>query len=421
MELLSYAFDSTCTFNFRKCVFKFENREFAMVPGDTYTCDVVHTIAKNSTERDAIFQLIHRFLYRYGWANRCSFHFAGHVAQGISQQSSLNDIKFTFIINRKYRNLLVNFDRIVPPVAPELELALSLFNDANYTNDLFYRFLCFWKILQINLPGRRKLPAHKWIDDRFSDGTVSLPGYLHDLVPSGTSLGEFLKDECRNAIAHITREPTVLSYKASDCEKIGRACTAIEPFVEYFIRRALDMPEHHDNIEVLAMEGRQLPAATRVNHDLFVHRWLARAQRGVEAKIDTGDRFISLWIAFNAWMKGKYGEDSSDRYLIDQVKSSNELQNMYRYLIDNSGDFSDNLGKIKRYTVSNMRFVNDESRVRKYDDTFESLIEVIYQIRCNLFHGRKNISEDKKDFELVCLAYAILLPLLKTCLGEYGN
>jgi len=67
-----------------------------------------------------------------------------------------------------------------------------------------------------------------------------------------------------------------------------------------------------------------------------------------------------------------------------------------------------------------MRDIDDGNRIRRYDGIFESLIEVIYQIRCNLFHGRKDTREDEKDFKLICLSYNILLPLFKEYLGRYG-
>lgn len=60
-----------------------------------------------------------------------------------------------------------------------------------------------------------------------------------------------------------------------------------------------------------------------------------------------------------------------------------------------------------------MRFVNNNNNVTKYDGSFKSLIEAFYKIRCNLFHGRKNPDEDKKDYELVCLSYDILLLLFE--------
>ncbi len=49
--------------------------------------------------------------------------------------------------------------------------------------------------------------------------------------------------------------------------------------------------------------------------EIFTERWLHRAERQQEF-LDDGDRFISLWIAFNGWMKGRFGENKSDRTLM---------------------------------------------------------------------------------------------------------
>ena len=43
---------------------------------------------------------------------------------------------------------------------------------------------------------------------------------------------------------------------------------------------------------------------------------------------------------------------------------------------------------------------------------FHKLMDVIYQIRNNLFHGHKS-PDDKDDQESVTLAYSILSPLLR--------
>ena len=47
-----------------------------------------------------------------------------------------------------------------------------------------------------------------------------------------------------------------------------------------------------------------------INYEIFADKWLERAERR-KVFVDDGDRFISLWIAFNGWMKGKYGEDKT--------------------------------------------------------------------------------------------------------------
>lgn len=149
------------------------------------------------------------------------------------------------------------------------------------------------------------------------------------------------------------------------------------------------------------------------NWEIFTEKWLERAERGRRI-IDDGDRFICLWIAFNGWMRGKFGEDIGDRNQIESVKRIQGFSRLFDNLKMQDADFRRNLDELERFTVVDMRFRDGCEKTVRYDGTFESLIEVIYQIRCNLFHGRKDIAEDKKDIELVGLAYRILLPLFKT-------
>lgn len=158
---------------------------------------------------------------------------------------------------------------------------------------------------------------------------------------------------------------------------------------------------------------------TWINYEIFTQKWLERAKR-INKCIDEGDKFISLWIAFNGWMKGKFGEDKRDCDLINKVKSLKDFKDAFEDLKREDCCFKDNLNELKRYSIVNMRYINNTNRERRYNGTFESLIEAIYQIRCNLFHGRKDIEEDKKDFKLVCLAYDILLPLFQKYIEKYG-
>ena len=148
-----------------------------------------------------------------------------------------------------------------------------------------------------------------------------------------------------------------------------------------------------------------------INYKIFTEKWLQRAERGKEY-IDDGDRFISLWIAFNGWMKGEFGEAVKDLTLVKRVKESGEVQQIFENM-KNDKKFGELLQQLSTYTVADMRYPNDSSRLKRYESNLASLMDVLYQVRCNLFHGRKDIEEDKKDFQLICLSYRILLPFLK--------
>lgn len=152
-----------------------------------------------------------------------------------------------------------------------------------------------------------------------------------------------------------------------------------------------------------------------MEHDVFIREWLKRAERGENEPVDDADRFISLWIAFNGWLKKKYGENTNDRRMVERAKENKTLKEIFIELStsDSDRDFIINLSQLMRYRVIDMRDPSNEQREKGCTGDFESFLDTIYQIRCNLFHGRKNFEEDQKDKELVTLALKLLHPLFK--------
>ncbi len=157
-----------------------------------------------------------------------------------------------------------------------------------------------------------------------------------------------------------------------------------------------------------------------MEHDVFIREWLKRAERGENEPVDDADRFISLWIAFNGWLKKKYGENNSDRKMINGAKGNKTLKAIFRKLSTSDRDFIINLTQLMRYRVIDMRDPSNEQREKRCTGDLESFLDTIYQIRCNLFHGRKNFEEDKKARELVTLALKLLRPLFKKHLEKHG-
>ncbi len=143
-----------------------------------------------------------------------------------------------------------------------------------------------------------------------------------------------------------------------------------------------------------------------MDYSRFTKEWYKRATD--ERDLDTPDRFLNLWISFNGWMKNKYGESLQDKQLLQKVKREESLKQAFEVKKDSLDDL---LSDLKRFSVLDMRDETNKERIKNFDDSFESLIEVLYQIRCNLFHGRKCVDEDENDKRLVELAYKILQPI----------
>jgi hypothetical protein len=157
----------------------------------------------------------------------------------------------------------------------------------------------------------------------------------------------------------------------------------------------------------------------------FTKEWIKRSRR--KWKLDDGDKFISLWIAFNGWMRATYCEIpvsqnhelpqkeihkmKQDRYQLNCVKVDSRLESTFNSLKDRKNSFSKRLQELRSYEVLDMRDIVNYQATTCYDGAFPSLIEVLYSVRCNLFHGRKNTEQNTRDLKLVTLSYHILYAL----------
>lgn len=156
-----------------------------------------------------------------------------------------------------------------------------------------------------------------------------------------------------------------------------------------------------------------------MDYDNFIREWFKRAERA-KVCIDDADKFISLWIAFNAWLKKEYRECKHDFEMIEKAKGNNGLKETFRELPNGDKDFQKNLRKLMKYVVPDTRDPENEQKLKKCTGDYESFLDTVYQIRCNLFHGTKNIEENKRDKELVTLALKLLHPLFKKHIGDQG-
>lgn len=131
-------------------------------------------------------------------------------------------------------------------------------------------------------------------------------------------------------------------------------------------------------------------------------------------------KFIFLWFCFNAWLAYKSNE-SNDRCMINWLKRTNNYSDI-RIAFENikNPETIDELVKL-----SPIR--RDESHPRQGQDIyisdkndFDNIVEAIYRIRCNLFHGRKD-ADDKRDRQLVQACGNILSVWIGKLVEEWKN
>ena len=272
MMLMSYGFDSNnCYFDFKRCLFEYKGREFLLYPGNMRECDSFDTLVLNDEDADKAFELIHEFLYLFGWANQCAFHFVGGCGLGnANRKLMLQRTGPVYRCPRGFWNSRVQMILMADPKCSEAFMkAMSLYNDANYSNDIFYRFFCLFKIIDLPINGRKYNPS-VWINANLQ---YFSPNQFTDKVFQPThDLGIFLQDECRNAIAHIYRndksKSSVISYSSKDYEKISIACSILMPFVRGFIEKEIGVPQ---TVAVNVLSQEDLPRTRSLEIEKLGH------------------------------------------------------------------------------------------------------------------------------------------------------
>lgn len=156
----------------------------------------------------------------------------------------------------------------------------------------------------------------------------------------------------------------------------------------------------------------------------MITSWYRRSlsNKGSPCSFDTFDRFIALWISFNGFYvwelyseaKGSCGNgEPTDYHFIKAIREKDEYKEIYITLLKNRSysyliaGFFDLLNGDSFVThfkgrVADLRHPNSETKATKFDDinNFSQFIGVVYQIRCNLFHGNKSI-DNESDLKLV--------------------
>ena len=137
----------------------------------------------------------------------------------------------------------------------------------------------------------------------------------------------------------------------------------------------------------------------------LVDGWHARARR----EDDHVTSFVFLWFCFNAWLACESGEDI-DRAMIDWLISRQAQTSQLRAAYDSAMRSEVFVGYVRALAdqspiVSNGRRPR-EVRIYSLED-FAGIVNGVYQVRCNLFHGSKRAG-DSRDETLIRTCARIL-------------
>lgn len=149
--------------------------------------------------------------------------------------------------------------------------------------------------------------------------------------------------------------------------------------------------------------------------------WFSRASE----QSDEFDRFVALWFAFNALYNEFYPTpDSSERQAIDAFvfATANRLDGRTMARILGKPEVLFFQARIIRDVRGGARDTAEDAIILASEDRpprrrLKALLMILYQVRCNLFHGNKTYGRDS-DNEVVRNAAKVLMEVLQGYLGE---
>jgi hypothetical protein len=134
-------------------------------------------------------------------------------------------------------------------------VALSLFREGTASNSLYYRFLCYWKILELSsvaLRANKKKPRRPidWINKTVAQNKWILDHtHVCESALATKTIGAYLKAECRNAIAHVMPKHKLPLDSRESTSKIYAAVIVVEYLADIFIRTELSLDESNTKDE----------------------------------------------------------------------------------------------------------------------------------------------------------------------------
>jgi hypothetical protein len=206
----------------------------------------IDTVVLDEKDDDLAFEQIHEFLYLFGWENQSYFHFLNSSAMSGGRDLLLRRQEPLMNIPRRLHNITRFLLMSDSNASTDFKKAIALYNDAKYTQDVFYRFFCLYKILDLPVLGKTRNPE-KWINSNIDKLSSAYNSRVTEFVKQQSNLGEYLREECRNALAHIHRNDpsrtSILPYRASDYMRIVYGNAILSDLALWFIKNEIGEPE----------------------------------------------------------------------------------------------------------------------------------------------------------------------------------
>jgi len=250
--IMHFAFDNTRRLMRKVYYFRYTGIVFKLIQSDPRRfSDVLLTnvSAVGATDEQLAYAAASQFLSALSWENGSQIamrHGGGYGASdNLCLRSAQCGIKDLPEVPGGFSRMKgYGIGRIPKIVTPEQSTALTLFRDGNSSNHMYLRFLLFSQVLET-------AGASPW--DVATELYKKYYKELHtksafDQLSLGSrKIGDYLREDCRNAIAHFIRpskRTTVRLDVVSDYRRIQIGAAVIRELAIYHIRFNLALQDH---------------------------------------------------------------------------------------------------------------------------------------------------------------------------------
>lgn len=121
-------------------------------------------------------------------------------------------------------------------------------------------------------------------------------------------------------------------------------------------------------------------------------------------------RFMALWLAFNSFLTQTYQDIPGDKEKVRAFANEPKNANYHKYNLKDE-NYKAKISVIQEKGVKDMRIGSSRKFHINNQECLCELMDCIYQIRCNFFHGQKSVV-DGRDINLVRSADYIVAKLI---------
>jgi hypothetical protein len=187
--------------------------------------------------------VINRFLSAMAWKESSAFVTLGAIIGG-AYPTERDEPRFNYNEGRVLRGGVISrfdFEHLQNPTEDKQKLALALYREGLNSNTDFYRFLSFYKIINIGFANGHEQAA--WINANLGKiWNYQAEPRLKELQSTGEDVGSYLLRQGRDAIAHAYSQPILDPDLPTDRASVKRNVDLMQGLAEVFIQEELGAP-----------------------------------------------------------------------------------------------------------------------------------------------------------------------------------